>query len=766
MATPPTPFEDEAQDAGAPLLTYLATSLRRARARFGYIDALSAYRANAAEAFAGDAAAGIVVAVMLVPQAMAYAQLSGMPPVTGFFAAILALFVYPVFGSSGHQAVGPVALLALMTQAAVSEVARGEAAGAGAAAAAERYAHVAAKLAFLIGAAQMLMGALHAGYVLNFLSHSVLAGFTTSSAVIIAASQLSKAFGFSTPQRPYLWQTVADFVTGLGAGKLHGLSVGLFVANMVLFYGLTEGRARVMSLVAVKSRPALKALLRVLSVALVVITLNILLVAGLRLDLKGVKVLGRISSGMPPFKPAAVFDEAFAADTLALLPSALLISLVSFVESASVAKSMQAKFGVTPGTLGANDNQELLGLGLANLATAVFSGFPITGGFSRSTVNSEAGARTVMAGVFSGAILSIVVTFLTSWFFYLPDVSLAALIMFSALRLLEADTIRYLWTVDRGDAVVWATTVAVTFGAGIELGLLVGAGVSVLRIVEMAAQPHTAVLGRMPDGVTFRNVRRFPTLAVPVPGVVIVRLDGPLFFANVALFVDRVVRAAFPGLDDLAAAAAAAPELTSAAGVDSAAAAAARPPPQVVLLDFSTVASIDSAGVHALAETLPEALSKAAAAARVDAPRLVLVGARGPVRDRLRAGERAHANAHAHAPGCAAYLRAAASSTLLRSAPAAADGAGANSSAQSDAAVSLGGLYSGASASSGPPRAGRAASRSAVADLLARVNPATGELPAEALTLFWHVDLPQGVEAVQTMLRIHEHADAEGGAAT
>ena len=537
LAAPP-PFADEAVDAGVPLLTYLAASLRSVRARFGYLEALNAYRINATELLAGDAAAGIVVAVILVPQAMAYAQLAGMPPVTGFFAAILGLFVYPLFGSSSQLAVGPVALLALMSQEAVA----GVAGHAGESASAERFAHVTAKLALLIGVAQMLMGVLQAGYVLNFLSHSVLAGFTTSSAVIIASSQLSKAFGFSTPQRPYLWQTYADLFAGLGKGRLHGLSFGLFVANMVLFYGLTEGRKRVMASAAVKSRPSLKAFLRVITVALIVVTLNILLVAGLRLDLKGVKVLGRIPSGMPPFKPAAVFDEHFASDTLALLPSALLISIVCFVESASVAKTMQAKFGVTPGTLGANDNQELLSLGLACAATSVFGGFPITGAFTRTTINAEAGARTVLASVFSGAILSIVVSFLTSWFYYLPDVSLAALIVFSALGLLEADTIRYLWTVDRGDAMVWATTVAVTFGAGIELGLLVGAGVSVLRIVEKAAQPHTAVLGRMPDGASFRNVRRFPTLAVPVPGVVIVRLDGPLFFANVALFVDRVVR--------------------------------------------------------------------------------------------------------------------------------------------------------------------------------------------------------------------------------
>jgi hypothetical protein len=256
----------------------------------------------------------------------------------------------------------------------------------------------------------------------------------------------------------------------------------------------------------------------------------------------------------------------------------------------------------------------------------------------------------------------------------------------------------------------------------------------------------------------------------------------------VALFVDRVVRAAFPGADDLAAsaalaaadaAAAAPPEGGGAAGGGAAAPAAAAParlPLQAVLLDFSTVASIDSAGVHALAEDLPKALAEAAAAARAEAPRLVLVGARGPVRDKLRAGERAHANAHAHAhaPGCAASLWAAAPAALQcgrrgGAAPAAAEGAGADSSgAHSDAAVSLGGLYSGALASRGPQRAGRAAQRSVVADLLARADPATGALPDEALTLLWHVDLPQGVEAVQAMLRSAPvpAADAEEGGAT
>jgi sulfate permease, SulP family len=815
--TPPLSFRDEAIDAGESFFTFISSSIKKTRIRFGFLDALSAYKLNGADVFAGDAAAGIVVAVMLIPQAMAYAQLSGMPPVTGFFAAIMSLFIYPVFGSSGHQAVGPVALLALMTQAALSEVVETSAGSHDAsspAAIADRYNRLAAKLAFLIGVAQMFLGGIRAGYVLNFMSHSVLAGFTASSAIIIAASQIAKAFGFSTPQRPYVWQTLQDVGNALSAGKLHGLSLGLFVMNMVLFYGLTEARMYIMKTPFVKSRPTLKAFLRIISVALVVVTFNILLVSGLRLDQRGVKVLGRIPSGMPPFAPSYVFDSTFSSDAVALLPSALLISLVSFVESASVAKSMQAKFGITPGTLGANDNQELLGLGLANLATSVFSGFPVTGGFSRSTVNSEAGARTVMAGVFSGAILSLVVSFVTSWFYYLPDVSLAALIMFSALRLLESDTIRYLWTVDKGDAFVWATTVAVTLGAGIELGLLVGAGVSILRVVEKAAQPHTAVLGRMPDGVTFRNVRRFPTQAVPVPGLVIVRLDGPLFFANVSLFVDRVVNSAFPtdnsgnvlttiststtqgSLDTAINTSSPSEEpplgLTpTIARNDTTNTIPSRGPTRGVLLDFSGVSSIDSAGVHAISETIPEALAKAAKSASkinnptsssFSPPRLFLVGARGPVRDKLQAGERAHhdATTNLNQPGCSStLLRSISSLSITRRLISASSETrseensrenrdnivGISNAPTSESAVSLGSLYSRSSSNvtlASGNREGRRDS-SIVDALVSRVDPITGDIPSDALTMLWHVDLPQGVEAVLAVLEGGQRQEAVRG---
>jgi hypothetical protein len=276
-------------------------------------------------------------------------------------------------------------------------------------------------------------------------------------------------------------------------------------------------------------------------------------------------------------------------------------------------------------------------------------------------------------------------------------------------------------------------------------------------------------------------VRRFPTLAVPVPGVVIVRLDGPLFFANISLFIERVVSAAFPGAAAAAAVTAAAPDAPAAAAaangdgthsVPSSSSSSSSPllPTRAVLLDFSTVSSIDSAGVHAISESLPAALAKAAAVRPAGSsggggPRLFLVGARGPIRDRLRAGERAHEHAHARAgPGLAASLTGAASRAFCSggrgssggaSSPAAAAAAASGSAPPSDGAVSLGGLYAGASAASAVQTTTSADTlrRSVVDEVLARADPATGALPAEALTLFWHVDLHQGVQAVEVVLR-------------
>jgi sulfate permease, SulP family len=624
----------------------------------GLVRAARVYAASGwQDSLSSDVGAGVVVAVMLIPQALAYASLAGMPPVTGFYAAIGALFLYPLFGSSGHQAVGPVALMSIMSRSAVDAVVP---AGDDADGAAARFAQVSGRLAFLIGLIQVAMGIARAGYLINFLSHPVLAGFTSASALIIASSQLGKALRLPIPQYDVVWETWADVVHKIKGA--HGPSVALFVADLVLFYAVTLLRQRIAASKTVKSRPLLSALVRLLSVALIVVTFNILLVGLARLDTSaGIKVLGRIPSGLPVSTISTVLGDgggedgsavSFSADAIAILPSALLISLVSYVESASVAKTMQAKYGVPKGGgKGVDTDAELLGLGGANLAAALLGGFPTTGGFSRSGVQAEAGARTVGTGLVAGTLLCILAAFATSAFVYLPDVALAAMIVFSAVRLLESQTPRYLWAVDKADAAVYWTTVVVILGAGIETGLMAGAGLSLLRLVREAAAPHTAVLGRMPDGVTFRNVARFPGMVQAVEGLLIMRMDGPLFFANVSVFAERVVGECFP-------------QASSSSSSSSSSSTTVAAPPRAVLLDLSGVPTVDSSGVHMLLDTLPQELKAAAervAAAKAKllgsaAPRppiatqpirLFLIGVHGPVRDRLQAGEAAHRAEHA-----------------------------------------------------------------------------------------------------------------------
>ena len=629
---------------------------------FGILHALNAYRLDWKENLTSDIGSGIVVAVMLIPQALAYAILSGMPAVTGFFSAIMALFAYPIFGSSGYQAVGPVALMAIMCNTAVTTVEETLPSLNTTLSSIDRITQLSGRLALLIGIIQFVMGIVKAGYLINFLSHPVLAGFTASSAIIIASSQLNKAFGFSIPTTDYAWETWYEVFSRVPS-KTHGLSLGIFILNMFLFIILTHYRQKLMATKFVKSRTWLKGILRIISVALIIVIFNIVLANLAQLQTKGLKILGKIPSGLPTPTISMVFGTeysgiSFSKDAMALLPSSLLISLISYVESASVAKSMQAKYGVTPGTLPVDGSQELLGLGFANLLTAIFHGFPVTGGFSRSGVQAEAGAKTVFSGIFTAAILCIVVSFITSWFYYLPDVALAAMIMFSALRLLEGQTLRYLWKVDRTDAFVYILTIIMTLGAGIETGLMVGAGVSLLRLVKEAANPHSAILGRMPDGVTYRNVKRFPTLAKQLPNMVIVRVDGPIFFANVGIFTETVLKAAFEqtnrnlilsGNDDniVQSNNDNTPSISSPAKIgddsETTTGTSDKTVLEAIILDMSGVSSIDSSGVHALLDTLPTELQQVSKLKNQSiVPQIYCVSVHGPVRDRLYAGEMAH----------------------------------------------------------------------------------------------------------------------------
>lgn len=461
---------------------------------------------------------------MLVPQSLAYAMLAGLPPQVGLYASILPLVAYALFGTSRTLAVGPVAVISLMTAAAVGAVAeRGT----------EAYLQAAVTLALLSGLVLLAMAALRLGFLANLLSHPVISGFISAAGVLIAAGQVEHLLGVSAGG-----DTLPGIVAGL-AGALGGtnpvtLAIGL-AATGLLFW----------------ARGHLKALLRRAGMApraadllgraapLAAILLAILAVWLLALAEHGVRLVGEIPAGLPPFA-LPEFDRAL---WIELLPAAVLISLVGFVESVSVAQTLAAKRRQR-----IDANQELVGLGTANLAAAVSGGYPVTGGFARSAVNFDAGAATPLAGALTALGILAAALFLAPLFGLMPKAVLAATIIVAVLSLVDLRAIRRSFAYSKADFAAMATTIAVVLLVGIEPGIVAGVLVSLALFIRRSATPHIAVVGRVPGTEHYRNVLRHAVLTSPE--VLSLRLDESLWFANARALEDRVIEevAARPGL--------------------------------------------------------------------------------------------------------------------------------------------------------------------------------------------------------------------------
>lgn len=463
----------------------------------------------------GDLAAGLIVTVMLIPQSLAYALLAGLPPEMGLYASILPMVAYAVFGSSMTLAVGPVAVASLMTASALQPLA---------AAGSPEYQALAVLLAGLSGVMLLGFGVLRLGFLAHFLSHPVISGFITGSALLIAVGQLKHLLGVKVSGENVL-------------ATLHGLWLALPQTNpaalalgggSVLFlYGARKYLARLLGRVGVPAKAADMAAKLAPMLAVVASTA---VVAGGRLDLShSVSVVGHVPQGLPHL---GVPDLSLGAVGSLLLP-ALLISLVGFVESVSVAQSLALKRQqrIQP-------NRELLGLGSANLASALSGGFPVTGGFARSVVNFAAGAHTPLAGVFSAVMMAGVIAALTGWFHYLPHAVLAATIVVAVTSLIDLDTLREAWHYDKADAVSLLATAAGVVALGVEAGILIGVALSLGTLVWRSSHPHIAVIGRVPHTEHFRNVDRHRVETTP--GLVAVRVDESLYFANASVLQDRV----------------------------------------------------------------------------------------------------------------------------------------------------------------------------------------------------------------------------------
>lgn len=465
--------------------------------------------------FTSDLVAAVIVTIMLIPQSLAYAMLAGLPPQVGLYASIAPLVAYAIFGTSRTLAVGPVAVISLMTAAAAGEVATQGS---------SEYLAAALALALLSGAILLIMGLLRLGFLANLLSHPVISGFITASGILIALSQLKHILGIraSGETMPEMVRTLAENLAGV---KLPTVIIGL--SSLLFLFWVRKGLKPLLIRSGLKPRPAdlLAKAGPVFAVAIAIFA-----VVGLQLDRAGVAIVGAIPTGLPPIH-APLLDLGL---WRALLVPALLISIIGFVESVSVAQTLAAKRRQR-----IDPDQELVGLGASNIAAAFSGGYPITGGFARSVVNFDAGAETPAAGAYTAVGIAAAALFLTPLLFNLPIAVLAATIIVAVLSLVRLDGIREVWRYSKSDFAAMAGTIGVTLFAGVEAGVISGVGVSLALYLWRASRPHAAIVGRVPGTEHFRNVLRHQVETTP--SVLTLRVDESLTFVNARWLEEKVL---------------------------------------------------------------------------------------------------------------------------------------------------------------------------------------------------------------------------------
>ncbi|MCG7519970.1 SulP family inorganic anion transporter [Ruegeria sp. Ofav3-42] len=496
---------------------------RRAEALRRYLPILDWGRTYTRSALSNDLIAAVIVTIMLIPQSLAYALLAGLPPEAGLYASIVPILLYAVFGTSRSLAVGPVAVVSLLTASAIGQVAEQGTAG---------YAVAALTLALLSGGFLVLMGVLRLGMLANFLSHPVIAGFITASGILIATSQLKHILGISAHGHT-LPEMLTDVIFHLPQINWITFAIGVS-ATAFLFWVRTSLKPTLRRL----RTPSL--LTDILTKAGPVAAVIATTVSVWAFDLaeKGVKIVGAVPQSLPPLTVPG-----FSMDLLgALLVPSVLISVIGFVESVSVAQTLAAKKRQR-----IDPDQELIGLGAANLGAAFTGGYPVTGGFARSVVNFDAGAETPAAGAFTAIGLAVAALALTPLVFYLPNATLAATIIVAVLGLVDLSILKKTWNYSRADFVAVTATIVLTLGLGVEVGVASGVALSILLHLYKTSRPHVAEVGLVPDTQHFRNIHRHQVLTDPT--VVTLRVDESLYFVNTRFLEDLIQSRVAEGSD-------------------------------------------------------------------------------------------------------------------------------------------------------------------------------------------------------------------------
>lgn len=525
-----------------------------------YIPILDWIKSYNSEDAKGDLNAGITVGIMLIPQGMAYAMLAGLPPIYGLYASIVPLIIYAIFGTSRQLAVGPVAMVSLLVLAGVGEIAE---------VGSDRFIQLAIMTAMAVGLFQFFMGVFRMGFLVNFLSHPVLSGFTSAAALIIGGSQIKSILGIDIPRTNYVHEIVMNTIQKASEIDLFTALIGFgSIATIIL---LRKWK---------KTFPS----------ALVVVGLGTLVTYLFSLHESGVAIVGQVPEGLPSFQLVSFSWSDFEA----ILPTVLVIALVGYMESIAVAKAIANKHGYK-----VDPNQELIGLGVANIGGALFQAYPTTGGFSRTAVNDQAGSRTGMASVISAVIIALTVLFLTPLFYYLPKAVLGAIIIVAVAGLFDSHEMKHLWKTDKKDLAMLLTTFVTTLALGIEEGIAIGVVLSLVMVIYNSTKPHTTELGRLGDTRNYRNITRYKE-AKTEEEILVYRFDSELYFANVEHFRSTIDSLIEQKGDNL----------------------------EMVVLDASAINSVDSTGVHALEELITDLDEKDI--------ELYFAGAIGPVRDKLK----------------------------------------------------------------------------------------------------------------------------------
>lgn len=453
-----------------------------------------------------DGVAAMIVTIMLIPQSLAYAMLAGLPPEIGLYASILPLIAYAIFGTSRTLAVGPVAVVSLMTLTAASAIGP---------AGSPEFIAAALVLALLSGLFLLLMGLLKLGFLANLLSHPVVSGFITASGIIIATSQLKSIFGINASGAA-MPELLSSLAATIGTTNMPTLIIGL-LATVFLFW-VRKGLKPLLMRFGLPARPA-----ELIAKAgpILAVAVSILATIMLGLEAQGVKTVGDIPQSLPPFSIPLIDMELW---TQLAIP-ALLLSIIGFVESVSVGQTLAAKRRQR-----IDPDQELVGLGAANISSAFSGGYPVTGGFARSVVNFDAGAQTPAAGAYTAVGIALAALFLTPLLASLPIATLAATIIVAVLSLVDLKTPRMIWRYSKADFAAMAATIGVTLIAGVEPGVIAGVALSLALFLWRSSRPHAAIVGRVPETEHFRNVERHKVFTDP--RLLTIRIDESLTYLN------------------------------------------------------------------------------------------------------------------------------------------------------------------------------------------------------------------------------------------